>query len=87
MFVDFEGAMAASTVWLNGQRLGEYRGGYTPFSFELTEHLNRTGENVLAVELDSAELADTPPTTANARAPDDRTAANDFSTKTATMAS
>ncbi len=33
VFVDFEGAMTASTVWLNGTRLGEYKGGYTPFSF------------------------------------------------------
>src|SRR5215472_6288767 len=29
VFVDFEGAMTASTVWINGQRLGEYKGGYT----------------------------------------------------------
>ena len=39
VFVDFEGAMTASTVWINGVRLGEYKGGYTPFSFELTPHL------------------------------------------------
>lgn len=26
VFVDFDGAMTASTVWINGQRLGEYRG-------------------------------------------------------------
>jgi beta-galactosidase len=24
-----EGAMTASTVWINGQKLGEYKGGYT----------------------------------------------------------
>ena len=36
VFVDFEGVMTASTVWLNGVRLGEYKGGFTPFSFELT---------------------------------------------------
>ncbi len=35
VFVDFEGAMTASTVWINGERLGEYKGGYTPFSFDL----------------------------------------------------
>ena len=39
VFVDFEGAMTASTVWINGVRLGEYKGGFTPFSFELTKHL------------------------------------------------
>jgi beta-galactosidase len=61
VFVDFEGAMIASVVWINGQRLGEYKGGYTQFSFELTPHLDWDGENVLAVELDSSERADIPP--------------------------
>jgi beta-galactosidase len=61
VFVDFEGAMTASTVWLNGIRLGEYKGGYTPFSFELTPHLDFQGENVLVVDLDSTERADIPP--------------------------
>ncbi|HEV8384886.1 MAG TPA: glycoside hydrolase family 2 TIM barrel-domain containing protein, partial [Candidatus Acidoferrales bacterium] len=61
VFVDFGGAMTASTVWLNGNRLGEYKGGYTPFTFELTPHLDWAGENVLAVELDSTERADIPP--------------------------
>ena len=60
-FVDFDGAMTASTVWINGQRLGEYKGGYTPFSFELTQHINWNGDNVLAVELDSTERPDIPP--------------------------
>ena len=40
VFVDFEGVMTASTVWLNGTRLGEYKGGFTPFSFELTRHID-----------------------------------------------
>jgi len=61
VFVDFEGAMTASTVWINGQRLGEYKGGYTPFSFDLTPHLDFDGENVLAVDLDSSERPDIPP--------------------------
>jgi beta-galactosidase len=61
VFVDFEGVMTASTVWLNGVRLGEYKGGYTPFSFELTPHVDWDGENLLAVEVDSTERADIPP--------------------------
>ncbi|HYT49224.1 MAG TPA: glycoside hydrolase family 2 TIM barrel-domain containing protein, partial [Pyrinomonadaceae bacterium] len=61
VFVDFEGAMTASTVWINGQRLGEYKGGYTPFTFELTQHVDWDRENVLAVELDSTERKDIPP--------------------------
>jgi beta-galactosidase len=61
VFVDFEGAMTASTVWINGVKLGEYKGGYTPFSFDLTPHLNFDGDNVLAVDLDSSERPDIPP--------------------------
>ncbi|GAC1438071.1 MAG: glycoside hydrolase family 2 protein [Terriglobales bacterium] len=61
VFVDFEGVMTASTVWINGQKLGEYRGGYTPFSFELTPHLKWDGDNVLALAVDSTERADIPP--------------------------
>ena len=62
VFLDFQGAMTASTVWINGVSLGEYKGGFTPFSFELTPHLKPGGEeNVLAVQLDSTERADIPP--------------------------
>lgn len=61
IFVDFEGAMTASTVWINGVLLGEYKGGFTPFSFELTKHLRPQNENVLTVQLDSTERSDIPP--------------------------
>jgi beta-galactosidase len=61
VFVDFEGAMTASTVWINGHALGEYKGGFTPFSFELTPHLFPDAENVLVVQLDSTERVDIPP--------------------------
>jgi beta-galactosidase len=61
VFVDFEGVMTASTVWINGVRLGEYKGGYTPFSFDLTPHIDFNGENVLAVDVDSHERPDIPP--------------------------
>jgi beta-galactosidase len=61
VFVDFEGVMTACTVWINGQRLGEYKGGYTPFSFDLTPYVNFDGDNVLAVDVDSSERPDVPP--------------------------
>jgi beta-galactosidase len=61
VFVDFEGVMTASSVWINGVPLGEYKGGFTPFSFELTEHLHPNGENILTVQVDSTERADMPP--------------------------
>ncbi len=61
IFVDFEGAMTASSAWINGVALGEYKGGFTPFSFDLTPHIHLEGENILVVQLDSSERPDIPP--------------------------
>jgi beta-galactosidase len=61
IFIDFDGVMTAAKVYLNGQMIGENKGGYNNFSFELTKYLNRNGENVLAVEVDSTERKDIPP--------------------------
>ena len=61
IFVDFGGVMTAAKVFINGKSLGEYKGGYTPFSFELTKNINWIGDNVLAVEVDSTERKDIPP--------------------------
>ena len=62
VFLDFEGVMLATTVYLNGKHVGGYKGGYTPFSFDLTDMLDYSGgPNLLAVEVDSSERADIPP--------------------------
>ncbi len=61
VFVDFEGVMTAATVTLNGEVLGEHRGGYTPFSFEISGRARPDEDNVLAVEVDSTEREDIPP--------------------------
>jgi beta-galactosidase len=61
VYIDFDGAMTAATVWLNGHRLGEHAGGYVPFSFDLTPFLHENAENTIQVELDSTERPDIPP--------------------------
>ncbi len=38
-FIQFEGANHLAQVWCNGSYLGEHRGGFSTFRFELTEHL------------------------------------------------
>ncbi|MCC6804673.1 MAG: hypothetical protein IT319_17455 [Anaerolineae bacterium] len=60
LYVDFDGAMIAATVSINGHTFDEHDGGYVPFSFDLTDYL-RDGENVLQVRLDSTERPDIPP--------------------------
>jgi beta-galactosidase len=61
IFLDFDGAMIATAVTFNGHKLGEHLGGYTPFSFDLTPHIDWSGDNVIAVQLDSTERKDIPP--------------------------
>ncbi len=61
VWLDFDGAMIAATVTINGHTFDEYKGGYTPFSFDITEYLNASGQNVLTVRLDSSERPDIPP--------------------------
>jgi beta-galactosidase len=55
VFVDFDGALVNATVLINGTTLGTHRGGYLPWSAELTGHL-ADHDNVLAVIVDSRWL-------------------------------
>jgi beta-galactosidase len=53
VFIDFDGAMAGTRVWLNGNEVGGWPYGYQPFRLDLTSHLKFGSENVLAVRLDT----------------------------------
>ena len=53
VFVDFDGVMANSDVWINGFHLGHRPYGYSSFRYDLTGHLNFGAKtNVLAVRVD-----------------------------------
>jgi beta-galactosidase len=55
VFVEFDGIMANSDVWINGVNLGHRPYGYVSFQYELTGHLNPPGmDNVLAVKADTS---------------------------------
>lgn len=56
-FLYFGAANYFSRVWLNGSKLGEHVGGYTPFDFEVTGQL-KDGENSLVAEVDNTRRAD-----------------------------
>jgi beta-galactosidase len=54
VFVDFDGVMANSDVWINGFNLGHRPYGYVSFEYELTDHANFDGKpNVIAVRADN----------------------------------
>jgi beta-galactosidase len=59
VFVDFGAVMTNATVVLNGVTVATHKGGYLPWSAELTGHLT-AGDNVLAVIVD-ARLLNVPP--------------------------
>uniref|UniRef100_UPI003FEFA488 sugar-binding domain-containing protein n=1 Tax=Candidatus Fimivicinus sp. TaxID=3056640 RepID=UPI003FEFA488 len=56
----FEGVANAAKVYLNGTLLGEHKGGYTAFVFDVTDTVKTRG-NVLTVEVDSTERPEIPP--------------------------
>jgi beta-galactosidase len=59
--IAFEGVSKAATVYCNGNIAGEYRGAYTPFTCDITDLVRPTGDNVLAVKVDSRQRTDIPP--------------------------
>lgn len=53
-FIEFDGVMANSDVWINGVPLGKRPYGYVSFGYELTSHIKFGGINVIAVRADNA---------------------------------
>lgn len=58
VFVEFEAARQVAEVYLNGEKLGVCKTGFTPFGFELTPHLRFDAPNVLAVMVDNRFMRD-----------------------------
>jgi len=50
-FLRFEAASLVADVYLNGERLGQHRGAFSAFAFEITTNLSATGTNLLAVRV------------------------------------
>ena len=61
LFVRFDGAAHQAVVRINGKLAGQHRGGYTGFAVEITDLVDREGENLLTVQLDTREDPAIPP--------------------------
>ncbi len=61
LFVYFGAVNYQAIVYLNGEKLGEHEGGFTPFCFEITGKLRAKG-NFLVVKVDNARRRDAVPT-------------------------
>ena len=53
VFVEFEGARQAATVWINGHRVGMNENGVMAFGFDLTPYIDYRGENRIEVLTDN----------------------------------
>lgn len=54
IFLDVDGAMSYAAVWLNGELVGGWPYGYSPFRMDLTPYAKVGDENILAIRLDNA---------------------------------
>lgn len=52
-YLQIDGAMSYSTVWLNGRKVGGWPYGYTSYELDLTPFADVHGDNVLAIRLDN----------------------------------
>jgi beta-glucuronidase len=61
LFVYFGAANYFADVYLNGEKIGQHEGGFTPFNFEITKLVRGTG-NSLIVKVDNKRRRDAVPT-------------------------
>lgn len=62
VFLHFGAANYKTDVYLNGQKLGAHKGGFTPFNFEVPDSLLKTQGNFLVVKVDNKRAKDEVPT-------------------------
>ncbi len=61
LFIKFDGANYTTDLYVNGLFVGEHRGGFAAFVWDVTPYIIIGGDNVLAVEVDNAsDLAAVP---------------------------
>ena len=61
LFLRFEGVNSIANVFINGQHIGEHRGGYSAFVYEITDRVTYGEENALLVRVNNGEQLDVMP--------------------------
>jgi beta-galactosidase len=61
VFVEFEGSNSITDVYVNGKYLGQHRGGYSTFRFDITEVVEYESRNILTVKVDNTVVDDVYP--------------------------
>ncbi|HEY9184545.1 MAG TPA: glycoside hydrolase family 2 TIM barrel-domain containing protein [Salegentibacter sp.] len=61
IFLKFEGSNQITSVFVNDDKIGEHRGGYTGFVFDISEALKLSKENEIRIQVDNTHHTDIPP--------------------------
>lgn len=64
LFLHFEGVMMTADVFVNGNYVGKHVGGYSAFTFDVTDYLTFNAANIkntIAVRVDNTSNPDVPP--------------------------
>ena len=61
LFIRFNGANSVANLLVNGKHIGEHRGGYAAFIFEITDHVQYGKDNKILVRVNNAEQLDVMP--------------------------
>ena len=61
LFLRFEGANSVANLFVNGRHVGEHRGGYGAFVFEITDRVEYGADNALLVRVNNGEQLDIMP--------------------------
>ena len=54
-FIEFDGVYMNSTVYINGQKVGQRPYGYSSFVYEITPYIKKNAQNVVAVRVDNSD--------------------------------
>jgi beta-galactosidase len=64
VYLQFDGANIVTDVFVNGTQIGEHRGGFARFRFDVTAAI-KPGDNVIAVKVDNSAVTDVAPLNAD----------------------
>lgn len=61
IFIEFNGSNSITDVFVNGKQMGQHKGGYSTFRFDITEAVESGGKNILSVKVDNTVVDDVYP--------------------------
>lgn len=61
LFIEFNGSNSITDVYVNGQHMGQHKGGYSTFRFDMTDVVKHGAANLIAVKVDNSVVDDVYP--------------------------